>query len=245
MVLEMPNNIMNSTDTCPCITDRHHERPRPVQLPARQRQRHQATVVPPGRAASREGEPKRGYQSPPQSNTKPPDSAERCEWLSAAMRRAGRLAGRPFSPCFTLVSRTFHARSLLPSGSQLPTPLKRSCFMTAITPQPWPPIVPTQTMERSCPGEKTSIWQELGTTLPGGYYIDNFWPTSTNKDILTCITLLNMRVKTTQYTPYANFRYSYEMSNLIIYEHIDLHIDTLFKFSETPRILSLSLIPGA
>ena len=29
------------------------------------------------------------------------------------MRRAGRLARRPFSPCFTLVSRTFHARSLL------------------------------------------------------------------------------------------------------------------------------------
>ena len=28
------------------------------------------------------------------------------------MRRAGRL----FSPCFTLVSRTFHARSLLPSS---------------------------------------------------------------------------------------------------------------------------------
>jgi hypothetical protein len=33
--------------------------------------------------------------------------------LSAAMRLAGRLAGRPLSPCFTLVSRTFHARSLL------------------------------------------------------------------------------------------------------------------------------------
>lgn len=66
--------------------------------------------------SSRGGEPKRGYQSPPQSSTKPPDSAERYEWLSAAMRRAGRLAGRPFSPCFTLVSRTFHARSLLPSS---------------------------------------------------------------------------------------------------------------------------------
>ena len=63
--------------------------------------------------SSRGGEPERGYQSPPQSSSKPPDSAEKCEWLSAAMRRAGRLAGRPFSPCFTLVSRTFHARSLL------------------------------------------------------------------------------------------------------------------------------------
>lgn len=29
------------------------------------------------------------------------------------MRLAGRLAMRPFSSCFTLVSRTFHARSLL------------------------------------------------------------------------------------------------------------------------------------
>ena len=29
------------------------------------------------------------------------------------MRRAGRLAMRPFSPCFTLVNRTLHARSLL------------------------------------------------------------------------------------------------------------------------------------
>jgi len=57
--------------------------------------------------------------------------------------------------------------------------------------------------------------------------------------------LLNMRAKATQYTSYANFRYSYEMSNLIVYEHIDLHVDTLFKFSETPRILSLSSIPGA
>lgn len=85
----------------------------PGQLPVRQRQHHQATVAAPGRAASREGEPKRGSQSPPQSSTKLPDSAERCEWLSAAMRRAGRLTRRPFSPCFTLVSRTFHARSLL------------------------------------------------------------------------------------------------------------------------------------
>ena len=33
--------------------------------------------------------------------------------MSAATRRAGRLARRPFSPCFTLVSRTFHVRSLL------------------------------------------------------------------------------------------------------------------------------------
>lgn len=74
---------------------------------------YRATVVPPGRAASGGGEPKRGSQSPPQSSSKPPDSAEKCEWLSAAMRRAGRLARRPFSPCFTLVSRTFHARSLL------------------------------------------------------------------------------------------------------------------------------------
>lgn len=56
---------------------------------------YRATAVPLGHAASREGEPKRGYQSPPQSSTKPPDSAERCEWLSAAMRRAGRLARRP------------------------------------------------------------------------------------------------------------------------------------------------------
>ena len=88
--LEVPNNVMNSTDTCPCTTDRHHERPRPVQLPARQRQRHQATLVPPDRAASRGGEPKRGYQSLPQSSSKPPDSAERCEWLSAAMRLAER-----------------------------------------------------------------------------------------------------------------------------------------------------------
>lgn len=56
---------------------------------------YRATAVPPGRAASREGEPKRGYQSPPQSSSKPPDSAERCEWLNAAIRRAGRLAGRP------------------------------------------------------------------------------------------------------------------------------------------------------
>ena len=55
---------------------------------------YRATAVPLGHAASREGEPKRGYQSPPQSSTKPPDSAERCEWLSAAMRRAGRLAMR-------------------------------------------------------------------------------------------------------------------------------------------------------
>jgi len=55
---------------------------------------YRATAVPLGHAASREGEPKRGYQSPPQSSTKPPDSAERCEWLSAAMRRAGRLARR-------------------------------------------------------------------------------------------------------------------------------------------------------
>ena len=58
-------------------------------------------------------EPSKGSQSPPQSSSKPPDSAERCEWLSAAMRLARRLARRPFSPCFTLVSRTFHARSLL------------------------------------------------------------------------------------------------------------------------------------
>ena len=72
-----------------------------------------AAVVPPGRAASRGEEPKRGSQSPPQSNSKPPDSAEKCEWLSVAIRLAGRLAMRPFSPCFTLVSRTFHARSLL------------------------------------------------------------------------------------------------------------------------------------
>ena len=58
--LEVPNNVMNSTDTCPCTTDRHHERPRPVQLPARQRQRHQATVVMPDCAASRGGEPEKG-----------------------------------------------------------------------------------------------------------------------------------------------------------------------------------------
>lgn len=44
--------------------------------------------------SSRGGEPERGYQSPPQSSSKPPDSAEKCEWLSAAMRRAGRLAMR-------------------------------------------------------------------------------------------------------------------------------------------------------
>ena len=37
-----------------------------------------------------EGEPRKGYQSPPQSSDKPPDSAGRCEWLSAAMRLAGR-----------------------------------------------------------------------------------------------------------------------------------------------------------
>lgn len=69
----------------------------PGQLPARQKQSHRATVVAPGHAASRGGEPGKGYQSPPQSSSKPPDSAERCEWLSAAMRRAGRLARR--HPC--------------------------------------------------------------------------------------------------------------------------------------------------
>ncbi len=94
MVLEVPNNVMNSTDTCPCITDRHHERPsqdgyQPGRGSATRRQWYHldAQLV-------EEGSPRRGSQSPPQSSTKPPDSAERCEWLSAAMRLTGRLAMR-------------------------------------------------------------------------------------------------------------------------------------------------------
>ena len=27
MVAEVPSDVMNSTDTCPCTTDRYHERP--------------------------------------------------------------------------------------------------------------------------------------------------------------------------------------------------------------------------
>lgn len=80
--------------TACCLLPQTPRTTQPGQLPVRQRQRHQATPVPPGRAASREGEPERGYQSPPQSSSKLPDSAERCEWLSAVMRLAGRLAGR-------------------------------------------------------------------------------------------------------------------------------------------------------
>ena len=48
----------------------------------------------PAAQPAEEGSPRKGYQSPPQSSTKPPDSAERCEWLSAAMCLAGRLAMR-------------------------------------------------------------------------------------------------------------------------------------------------------
>lgn len=93
--LEVPNNVMNSTDTCPCTTDRHHERPRPVQLPARQRNATRRQWSCQTTQPAEEGSPRRGSQSPPQSSSKPPGSAERCEWLSAAMRRAGRLAMRP------------------------------------------------------------------------------------------------------------------------------------------------------
>lgn len=103
---------MSSTDTCPCTTDRHRERLSQGNYQSGRgsatRQQWSHLVTQP----AEKGSPRKGSQSPPQSSTKPPDSAERCEWLSAAMRLAGRLAGRPFSPCFTLVSRTFHARSL-------------------------------------------------------------------------------------------------------------------------------------
>lgn len=48
----------------------------------------------PAAQPAEKGSPRKGYQSPPQSSSKPPDSAERCEWLSAAMRLAERLAMR-------------------------------------------------------------------------------------------------------------------------------------------------------
>ncbi len=94
VVLEVPSGIMNSTDTCPRTTDRHHERP---SQDGYQSGRGSATGRQWSRLATQpaeEGSPRRGTQSPPQSSTKPPDSAERCEWLSAAMRRAGSLARR-------------------------------------------------------------------------------------------------------------------------------------------------------
>lgn len=113
VVAEVSNNIMNRTNTCPHTTDRHHERPSQGSYqPGRGKVIGQQWSCQTAQPAE-EGTPRKGSQSPPQSSSKPPDSAERCEWLSAAMRRAGRLARRPFSPCFTLVSRTFHARSLL------------------------------------------------------------------------------------------------------------------------------------
>ena len=115
VVAKVPSDVIDSTDTCtcPCTTGRHHERPSQGSC---QSGRGNATRQHWSRLAAQlveEGSPRKGYQSPPQSSSKPPDSAERCEWLSAAMRLAERLAMRSFSPCFTLVSRTFHARSLL------------------------------------------------------------------------------------------------------------------------------------
>ena len=97
MVAEVPSDVMNSTDTCLYATGRHHERPSQGSCQSgrgkatRQQWSHLAAQP------AEEGSPGRGYQSPPQSSSKPPDSAERYEWLSAAMRRAGRLAMR--RPC--------------------------------------------------------------------------------------------------------------------------------------------------
>lgn len=78
----------------------------------------------PDRAASRGGEPEKGYQSPPQSSSKPPDSAERCEWLSAAMRRAGRLARRRRGLMVRWLTTSAVPASILTSPSRL-THLRR------------------------------------------------------------------------------------------------------------------------
>ena len=95
VVAEVSNNIMNRTNTCPHTTDRHHERPSQGSYqPGRGKVIGQQWSCQTAQPAE-EGTPRKGSQSPPQSSSKPPDSAERCEWLSAAMRRAGRLAMRP------------------------------------------------------------------------------------------------------------------------------------------------------
>lgn len=94
VVAEVSNNIMNRTNTCPHTTDRHHERPSQGSYqPGRGKVIGQQWSCQTAQPAE-EGTPRKGSQSPPQSSSKPPDSAERCEWLSAAMRRAGRLARR-------------------------------------------------------------------------------------------------------------------------------------------------------
>ena len=93
MVAEVPNDVIDSTRQ---LSMYYRQTPRTIQPGNYQSGRGEAT----GRQCShlavdsRGGEPEKGYQSPSQSSDKPPDSAERCEWLSAAMRLAGRLAGR-------------------------------------------------------------------------------------------------------------------------------------------------------
>ena len=93
MVAEVPNDVIDSTRQ---LSMYYRQTPRTIQPGNYQSGRGEATGRPCSHLAvdSSGGEPSRGYQSPPQSSDKPLDSAERYEWLSAAMRRAGRLAMR-------------------------------------------------------------------------------------------------------------------------------------------------------